>query len=64
MFYIALGLSISLTNISAPFSCLAQLFCWRGANEVILTETDHAEQVPKTVEEMTKLIEVIKAAKD
>lgn len=61
MFYFALGLSISLTNLSAPVSCLAQMFVWRHANEVILTETNHAEEVPKTVKEMAKVIAEIKA---
>lgn len=60
MFYLALGLSISLTNLSAPLTCIAQLFCWRGANEVIVQETEHPDQVPKTVEEMRKLIKDIK----
>lgn len=63
MFYIALGLSISLTNLSAPFSCLAQLFCWRNANEVILHESAEGStenRVPETIEEMRKLISEMK----
>lgn len=63
MFYLAMGLSISLTTLSAPFSCLSQIFWWRGANDIILTDTDHPEQVPKTVEEMAKLIEALKNPK-
>lgn len=56
MLYLALGLSISLTNLCNPFTCMFQLFSWRNANEVILTDTDHPEQVPKTVAEMRELI--------
>lgn len=60
MLYLALGLSISLTNLCNPFTCMFQLFSWRNANEVILTDTDHAEQVPKTVAEMRELIKELK----
>ena len=63
MFYLALGLTISLTRLSAPLSCISQLFWWRGANDIVLKDTDHPEQVPKTVEEMAKLIEALKSPK-
>jgi hypothetical protein len=63
MLYLALGLSISLTNLSAPLHCFVRLFCWPKANEVILSESaDESSQtnVPKTVKEMRKLIEELK----
>jgi len=61
MLYLALGLTISLSNLSAPLSCLAQLFWWQDHNAEILTDHDSENQVPQTVEQMKELIKELKA---
>ncbi len=68
MKYIALGLSLSLTNICNPFYCLFQIFSWPKANEVIVKQNCEGEEgdekkqcenkVPETVAEMKELIRV------
>ena len=63
MLYFALGITISLTNLSAPLSCLAQLFWWRDSHTEILTEVENENQVPQTVDEMRKLIKELKSTK-
>lgn len=63
MLYVAIGLSISLTNLAAPISCLSQLFYWKDSNAEILTEKAKGNQVPETVAEMTELIKTLKANK-
>lgn len=60
MLYLALGLTISLSNLSAPLSCLAQLFWWQDHNAEILTENETENQVPQTVAEMKELIKALK----
>lgn len=62
MLYVAIGLSISLTNLAAPISCLTQLFYWKQQprNEIV-NETEGEKQVPETVAEMKELIKILKA---
>lgn len=60
MTYLVLSLSISLANLSAPLSCMFQCFRWQKANEAMLSENENTDQVPKTIEEMRKLIETLK----
>lgn len=58
MFFFALGITLNCI-IWEPLACLAKLFVWPGANRVILEETETGDpdrNVPKTVEEMRKLI--------
>ena len=62
MLYLTLGLSLSLTNICQPLSCIFSLFSWRDANEIILESSDE-NQVPETVAEMRELIEALKEDK-
>lgn len=61
MLYLAFGLSISLSNICNPFSCLFQIFSWSEANEVLMQDTGNERHVPETVEQMRELIKEIKA---
>lgn len=63
MLYIALGLSISLTNLSSPINCMFQIFSWRKADETMLSENNDKDQVPKTVAEMRELIAELKENK-
>jgi len=65
LIYFAVGFSLSLTNLSAPISCLSQLFCLPKASEILQTEQELAKEgkqseVPQTVAEMRKLIAELK----
>lgn len=61
MFFFALGFSLNCI-IWEPLSCLSQVFFWPKANKVIEQSIDK-EDVPKTVEQMAKVIEAIKLEK-
>lgn len=63
MLYVALGLHLSLLNLSAPIKCLAQVFYWKDSNTEILTKNSEKNQVPQTVAEMRKLIKELKETK-
>ena len=67
MLYVVLGLSLSVANLAAPVKCICELFSWRNANEVMLSqiekENQEGSEVPKTVAEMRELIRVLKEPK-
>lgn len=63
MLYLAIGLSFSLTNLASPAACFLKIFHYKPKKSCAEVAPDCGDEIPKTVEEMRKLIETLQENK-
>lgn len=63
MLYLAIAISVSLSNLAAPIHCLTQLFYVKCRTKETDDERSDRCKVPDNVSDMRKLIKTLKADK-